>query len=130
MASDIDHIVKGVNVGVDHMGIDEELEDSFMDKLEKDWNTIEGIRAEIEQAVTLLDGALVNDDCVNYYNQYLPTILSFYKTKVMPELTKIDIYEYVAKYLRSRNWPATSSRSRPAKSARASCWSCSSSSRK
>ena len=101
VASDIDHIVKGVNVGVDHMGIDEDVEDSFMEKLEKDWNTIEGIRAEIEQAVTLLDGALVNDDCVNYYNQYLPTILSFYKTKVMPELTKIDIYEYVAKYLMS-----------------------------
>ena len=68
---DLSIIVNAMNIGINYIEIADEAADMLQDKMTTEWNTVEGIRNEIVQAVTMIDGAIVNDDCVADYNTYL-----------------------------------------------------------
>lgn len=98
-ATDVDMIVKGMNIGLDHIELQEGLEDELQARLAGEWGTVDGIKATIEQAVRLLDGALVNDDCLAAYNSYLATALTEAGVENEVVLSRSDINHYLVKYM-------------------------------
>ena len=92
-ASDVDKIIKGMNIGIDHIEIKEDVQETLKKLTEKGWNTVENIKNQIEEAVWLLDGALVNDNCVAVYNEYLRYILPLKEATKQIELSR-DLINY------------------------------------
>ncbi|MGX8695567.1 MAG: M13-type metalloendopeptidase [Prevotella sp.] len=97
--SDLSVIVKAMNIGADYLEINEEIAEQLLDDLENGLGTVEGIRAEIEQAVYLLDGALVNDEITASYNEYLTELFESEGTSREFHLTRSDIANYVMTYM-------------------------------
>ena len=98
--SDLDIIVEAMNIGVDHMEIAENAVELFLNIMDTEWNTVEGIKEEIEQAVALADGVLVNEEFLDAYNDLLPDLLSL-QEDIPGEiiLDREQIIKHVLKYM-------------------------------
>lgn len=98
--SDLDIIIKAMDIGVDHVEVAEDTEELLQWLTAGQWSTVEGIRKEIETAVALLDGTLVSDEFLEAYNEYLPIFLESldFKDKKIA-LTRENIVNYVRVYM-------------------------------
>ena len=96
---DLSIILKAMNIGIDNIEISEEAIDVFEKKMTTEWNTVEGIKNEIVEAVTLNDGAIVNDDCVTAYNEYLAQILVAQEFPTEVVLSRNDIVTHIEEYM-------------------------------
>ena len=97
--SDLDKIIKGMNIGIDHIEIREDVQALLKNQMEMEWNTVENIKNQIAGAVRLLDGAIVNDSCVATYNDYLRYILPQIGATKQIELSRADINYHVVMFM-------------------------------
>ena len=98
-ASDLDKIIKGMNIGIDHIEIRESAQALLKNQMETEWNTVENIKNQIAGAVRLLDGAIVNDNCVATYNKYLSYILPLNEATKLVELSRDNINRHVVRFM-------------------------------
>ena len=98
-ASDIDIIAKALNIGQTSIEVDEGIAEEIQEKLETDWSTVEGIKEEIEAAVVLMDGTLVNDECLANYNDFLTLYFFTQGEEREFKLTWTNIMNYVMVYM-------------------------------
>ena len=98
-ASDIDIIAKAMNIGQESIEVEEYIVEFLQNALETDWSTVEGIKQEIESAVALLDGTLVNDEYLAEYNKYLNELFKDSDPPKEFDLTRNYIKYYVQTYM-------------------------------
>ena len=92
-------ITKGLNIGVGQIEIADDLVPFVQNALAGQWSTVEGIKEDIEKAVYLLDGVLVDDKCIEEYNYYLSQILPLHEWPTEVTLTRSGIAYDVVRYM-------------------------------
>lgn len=97
--TDLDIIVKAMNIGVDHMDVSEDDAELFLNMMQEEWSTVEDIKKAIQMSVFLLDGLLVSDECLEAYNQYLALQLAAQGVMNPVVLTRGHISEYILIYM-------------------------------
>ena len=97
--NDYELIFKGMNIDAGEIQISDDILEIVPYILATQWSTVEGIRDYIEYSVWLIDGTLVNDDCVDLYNDYLADMLSFLGITQEITLTRKDILKDVEDYM-------------------------------
>ena len=99
-ASDLDIIVKAMDIGQESIEVDEGMAEYIQYLLENDWSTVEAIKENLVEVVTLLDGTLVNDECAAKYNVILD---EFFEEAIGRSkefyLSRDDIRRYVGTYM-------------------------------
>ena len=100
-ASDVDKIIKGMNIGIDHIEIKDRAQVFLQYLLDYGLNSLEDIKYQIKEAVILLDGTLVNDKFVAEYNEYLADMLPLHDFSGQVVLRRQDILNNVLIYMGS-----------------------------
>ena len=99
--SDLDIIIKAMNIGLDHVEVSEYVIEQLQTLQTGQWSTVEGIREEIERYVTIHDGVLVSDKCLEDYNKIIPLLLKDIDIEKEVVLTRQNVKEYVVSYMAS-----------------------------
>ena len=99
-AADLEIIVKAMNIGQESIEVEKGFADYLQHLLENEWGTVDGIKEEIVGLVTMMDGTLVNDECVAEYNVILDAFFegALGRTKDF-YLNRDDIRSHVTYYM-------------------------------
>lgn len=95
LAADLAVVTKAMNIGVDCIEVEKDALETVKSMFEGTWKTANDIKAEIEQCVLMMDGVLVNDECVEKYNEYFTYMMNLMEVNKKKDLTRKDILGFV-----------------------------------
>ena len=95
LTADLSIVTKAMNIGVDCIEVDEGVLESITDAFATAWKSVDDIKEEIEKSVVMMDGVLVNDECVDNYNDYLAYFLKSQGVDKKITLNRNKILQFV-----------------------------------